>query len=96
MLTLEGSVGVGGDGDGVDDDVVDGAVAGPGGDALHLVEHVEPLHDLAEQAVLRGQRRAVGAGDQEELAAVVFGPALAIATEPISYWPGWGSSSSNR
>ena len=26
---------------------------------------------------------------------LVFGPALAIASEPISYWPRWGSSSAN-
>ena len=34
------------------------------------VEHVEALDDLAEQAVLRRQTDAVGAGDEEELAAV--------------------------
>ena len=37
---------------------------------LHLVEDVETLHDLTEQAVLRRQADAVGAGDEEELAAV--------------------------
>ena len=27
---------------------------------------------------------------------LVFGPALAMATEPSSYWPAFGSSSSKR
>ncbi len=39
-------------------------------DALHLLEDVETLHDLAEQAVLRRQADAARAGDEEELAAV--------------------------
>ena len=59
-------------------------------DALHRVDDVEALHDLAEQAVLRRQADAVGPDTMKNWLPLVFGPALAIATEPIWYWPRLG------
>ena len=48
-----------GDGDRVDDDVVDGPVAATGAHVLHRLDDVEALHHLAEQRVLRWQADAV-------------------------------------
>ena len=52
---------------------------------LHLRDHVEALHDLAEQRVLRRQAaRRTAPLTMKNWLPLVFGPALAIATEPIS------------
>src|SRR3954470_16124160 len=58
------------DGHRVDDDILVRAVVAVGRDTLHRIQHVEPLHDLAEQAVLRRQAGTVRPRDQEELAAI--------------------------
>ena len=54
----------------VDDHVVVGRSLRVRRHPLHLVEHVEALDHLAEQAVQRRQADAARAGDDEELAAV--------------------------
>src|SRR4051812_7225441 len=65
-----------GDRDRVDDDVLDRAIAATGLHALHRVEHVEALHDLSEQAVLRRQANTGLTRHQEELAAVRVRPGV--------------------
>ena len=48
----------------------------PVGNALHLVDDLEPLHDLAEQRVLRRELDTRLPRDDEELAAVRVGPGV--------------------
>src|SRR5215203_5761051 len=66
----------------LDDRVLHGAVAGAGLGALDRVDGVHPVGDLAEDGVLAVEPGSGVCGHDEELAALVFGPRLAIANAP--------------
>lgn len=63
------------DGDAVEPDLGEGAVAGPRLRLLHEVEHLESMDDLGEHGVVAVEVRLLGVGD-EELAPVGVGPAV--------------------
>src|SRR5690606_25907467 len=87
--TVVSSVGDG-DRDRLDHDVVLRPITGAGRHLLHRVEHVETLHDLAEQAVLRREAGTARAGDQEELAAVGVRPGVGHRDRPDLVLAGLG------
>ena len=71
--------------------------AGPRPDRVDGRDHVQAVHDLAEQGVLGRQAHARRAADDEELAAVGVGPGVGHGERPeFVAARGFGSSSANR